>query len=317
MNPTPTVSVVIATYNYGHYLAGTLESVIAQTFTDYEVIVVDDGSTDDTPKVIQPYLSDPRIRYHRLEHVGHAKARNHGLRNVLGSFVAFLDSDDLWSPTKLDRQLELFRSNPSLGVIYSRRSAIDRDGRELGVTFPSLHRGSIVEPLLRDNFICFSSAMVRGPVLQEVGEFDESLVHSNDYDLWLRISLRYKFDYVDEKLVKYRVHSSLSRTASRIERRPVIDKITYRFLDEYGGRSVIRPEVLQLAEIERCCRIGWEYRDTSTARAAWWYLQALLKSPFFGPAWRGLATIWWPDAWRGRVRRFLGRPDWRVRKLNV
>jgi len=313
----PIVSVVTATYNYGHFLGDAVDSVRAQTLGDFELIVVDDGSTDNTPDVIKPYLTDSRIEYHRVGHVGVTKAKNFGIRRARGRFVAFLDSDDAWLPGKLERQVEVLDSAPGVGAVYTRRFYFDCKGNSLGIDDRPFYRGNIVEQLFLDNFICYSTVMVRRAVLDEVGIMDEAIFHPSDYDLWLRIALRYRFEYIDEPLVRYRSHPGISRASRAVDRRPEVDFVTNRFLNQYGGRSVIRPDVLQLAEIERCCSIGWAYRDTSTARAAWWYLQALLKSPFFGPAWRGLATIWWPDAWRDRVRRFLGRPDWRVRKLNV
>ena len=102
MSEAPVVSVVIATYNYGHFLGHALDSVLAQTFSDYEVIVVDDGSTDDTPSVIKPYLERHPVFYHRVEHIGVSAAKNHGMRLVRGRYAAFLDSDDQWAAEKLE-----------------------------------------------------------------------------------------------------------------------------------------------------------------------------------------------------------------------
>src|SRR5262249_20149858 len=118
---TPAVSVVVATFNYGRYLAGALDSALAQTTSDLEIIVVDDGSTDETQLVIKPYLENPRIRYHGTDHRGQPAAKNVGVRLARASLVAFLDADDLWLPTKLEKQLALFSADPALAVVYSRR----------------------------------------------------------------------------------------------------------------------------------------------------------------------------------------------------
>ena len=230
----PTISVVIATYNYGRYLAGAIASVLGQTFTDYEVIVVNDGSTDDTESVIRPYLSDSRIRYLRTEHVGQPAAKNAGIRDGTGRYVAFLDADDVWLPTKLEKQVAVFeRSDPELGVVYCRRGFIDPDGREFTRDQRTPRRGDVLAPIFHRPFICFSSSVIRRDVLEEVGHFDESIPMSIDYDLWLRIALRYHFDFVDEPLVLYRTgHANLSTRLS--ERIWCVRKIIYRFLDELG-----------------------------------------------------------------------------------
>src|SRR5262245_54352300 len=127
---TPAVSVIIATYNYGRFLAGALVSALGQTFRDLEVLVIDDGSTDDTGEAVRPYLADPRVRYHRTEHVGQSAAKDLGVRLARAPLVAFLDADDVWLPHKLERQVALFGADPGLGVVYTRRLLIDENGRD-------------------------------------------------------------------------------------------------------------------------------------------------------------------------------------------
>ena len=241
----PEVSVIITSYNYGRFLAGALESTLGQTFGDFEVIVVDDGSTDDTSEVVRRYLDDPRVRYLHTEHIGQPGAKNAGIREARSPFVAFLDADDLWLPTKLERQLELFRSDPDLGVTYTRQILIDEEGYELEYKQPILHQGQVLETLFRGNFVCFSSSMIARRVLDEVGSFDEGIPMSIDYDLWLRVAMRHRFDYVDEPLVKYRTgHANLSR---RLVERYLIDLgIRQRFLDERGGRNLLDPAVVRV-----------------------------------------------------------------------
>ena len=108
-----------------------LDSVLVQTFRDFEIIVVDDGSTDDTDRVILQFLDNPLVSYVRTDHVGQPAAKNAGIRRARGRYVAFLDADDLWTPTKLEKQIEIFESSgPELAVVYSRRRWIDPEGRE-------------------------------------------------------------------------------------------------------------------------------------------------------------------------------------------
>ena len=308
---TPTVSVIIATYNYGRFLAGAVESALGQTFGDLEVLVIDDGSTDDTQDVVLPYLADPRVRYYRIGHAGVAAAKSSGVRLARAPLLAFLDADDLWLPAKLERQLPLFRRDPDLGVAYTRRLVIDEQGREVAYEHPPLHRGWVLGPVFRNNaFVCYSSTVVRRAVIDDVGPFDEGLPLAVDYDLWLRIARRYRFDYVDEPLVKYRTgHGNLSRRAE--ERLAVARRIMQRFLDEDGGRALLSPAEVRRAWAETYYHTALALRRRSRLRALPWTLRALAACPDYAPAWRGLASLPLPEFVRRRLRRALGRPaDW-------
>jgi glycosyltransferase involved in cell wall biosynthesis len=310
----PAVSVVIATYNYARYLPAAVESALRQTFPSFEVIILDDGSTDATPRVVRPLLADPRVSYHRTAHAGVAAAKNAGVSLSRAPLVAFLDADDVWMPSKLARQAALFRADPGLGVAYTRRWLIDARGRRLEYEQPPLYRGRVLDHLFRTNFVCFSSAMVRRDVLDEAGPFDEGLALAVDYDLWLRVALRHRFDYVDEPLVEYRTgHANLSSRSE--ERLATALRVMHRFLDEFGGREVLDPSAIRYAEAETCYHIGLARRSASRLAALPWYLRALALAPGYGPAWRGLLSLPLPEAARRLLRRALGRPvDWTVRR---
>src|SRR5947209_12784700 len=146
----PAVSVIVATYNYGRYLAGALDSALGQTFTDLEVIVIHDGSSDNTTEVIRPYLRDERVHYHRTPHLGQPGAKNTGIRLARAPLLAFLDADDLWMPAKLARQVPLFEGDPELGVVYTRRTVIDEHGRPIRYEHPRQYRGRVVEEMFQD-----------------------------------------------------------------------------------------------------------------------------------------------------------------------
>lgn len=200
----PVVSVIVPTYNRAHLLPRSLQSVLRQTFAHFELIVVDDGSSDDTRDVVQR-MDDPRIRYIRLpENRGVAAARNQGIRAYKGDFIAFLDSDDEWLPDKMRSQVELFRSRPdTVGLVYTGVETVDgRGGRRLHI--PSL-RGTIRHELLLQNVIHGggSNVMLRRSVVEAVGEFDEEMAAIEDYDYWVRVAWRFDVDFVPEPLLRY------------------------------------------------------------------------------------------------------------------
>jgi glycosyltransferase involved in cell wall biosynthesis len=215
---SPAVSVIIPAYNSVPWVAETLDSVLAQTFKDFEVIVVDDGSTDETPAVVAGYGS--RVRYLRQEHGGQPSARNAGIRAACGAYIAFLDADDLWLPEKLQLQMDLFSRHPDLAWVYSDVIVFNEgSGREAfkysDVT--KLYAGDILRPLLLFDFIASPTPVVKREVFGTVGYFDESpdLQNSEDWNMWLRIAAKYPVRFVERPLAKYRRHAaSKSATAS-------------------------------------------------------------------------------------------------------
>lgn len=205
----PAVSVIVPAYNAGEFLREAIDSVLAQTYRDFEVIVVDDGSTDHTRDVLRIYGS--AVRSIRQKNGGAAAARNCGILNSSGRYIAFLDADDVWLPAKLERQVSCLERHPQLVAAYS-------DSRDLedGILNPESRlarfgiraSGRIFEDLLRHNFLHTSSVVVRRTALAEAGLFDASLRGSEDIDLWMRLSRVGDFGCVDEVLAYYRRHSS-------------------------------------------------------------------------------------------------------------
>jgi glycosyltransferase involved in cell wall biosynthesis len=311
---TPAVSVITPAYNYGRFLPGAIESVLGQTLGELELIIIDDGSTDDTPAVVRRYGADRRLRYFRVERIGHVAAKNVGLRLAEAPLVAFLDADDLWLPQKLERQAALFRADPTLGVVYTRALWVDETGQELEREQPRLHRGEVLDELFRHNFVCFSSAVVRADVFHTVGLFDEGLPLAADFDLWLRAAMHYRFDYVDAPLVKYRTgHSSLSRRLE--ERLRTAQRIMDRFLDHHGGRAIVDPAVVRRARAETFYHLGLVRRRRSALAALPCFLRALALRPGYWGAWKGLASLALAEKARQWCRVALGKPaDWSVRR---
>jgi glycosyltransferase involved in cell wall biosynthesis len=301
---SPAVSVVIATYNYGRFLAGAVDSVLGQTYRALEVIVVDDGSTDDTPRIMRTYAGDPRVRYHRAENRGPAAARNTGIRLGQAPLVAFLDADDRWLPRKLEQQVRLFKEDAAVGLAYARRLLMDEAGRWLAYEQPRLYRGDVLAPLYRTNFICLSSAVVRRAALERSGLFDERIrtASAEDYDLWLRLARDVRFDYVDEPLVAYRTGRSpeVRRAEARLA---TALGVMRRFLDEGGGRRRLDPAVVRRAWGETYAHMGLLVAPRSRFAALGWYARAVALAPGHTPAWKGLAGVLLPTALREALRR--------------
>lgn len=208
----PQVSVILTSYNGAArgYLDEAIQSVLKQTFSRFELIIVDDGSNDATPDVCREYLIDPRVVYHRQENKGLAAARNAGINLSNSEYLCFLDDDDAYEPEKLAKQVAFFTgsSHPKTGMIYTGLLLIDEKGNLLGKKIHSAN-GDIYEHLFCGNTVCApSSCMIRRSVLDKIGMFKETLRYCEDYDLWLRLARSYPIYSIDDCLVRYRIHQN-------------------------------------------------------------------------------------------------------------
>ena len=204
---TPTISVIIPTYNRAHMVGRAIQSVLDQTYQDFEIIVVDDASTDDTEKVVQG-LTDERIRYIRQrKNGGAAAARNRGIRASKGEYIAFQDSDDEWLPEKLERQIKVFESSPSrVGLVYTDMWRINSHGRTGYWHSPTIIQGTIIDAKRLDYQvlnIATQSTVIRKECFKKVGVFDEKFPRFIDLELFIRLSQHFGFYHIQEPLVKY------------------------------------------------------------------------------------------------------------------
>lgn len=227
----PRVSVIIPTYNYAQFVEQAILSVLAQTYKNFEIIVVDDGSTDTTAQRLQPYTDQGEITYLYQPNKGLPGARNTGIRHSQGEFIAFLDADDIWTPDKLQLQVELFDRQPELGFIFgnSRKFLGSLASRRTSFEDISPSHGDVTAELLQRSFLPMPTVIVRRSALEAVGLFDETLDSCEDLDMWLRLSLRFKAGYVDQVVAWYRLHSlSMSSNFEKIATRRlrVIKKFT-------------------------------------------------------------------------------------------
>lgn len=206
----PKVSIIIPAYNCASFIDRTVKSVQRQTVNDWELLIVDDGSTDGSRSVIESLAKkDVRVRYIYQENSGApARPKNVGIKLAKGEYVAFLDHDDEWLPEKLEKQLGLFKSSsvPNLGLVSSNALIVNlADGTNLEHCMPKLE--DYCAALLERNYIfCSSGVLVKRIVFEEVGLHDEAFKQGDDWDMWLRISCHYGFDFVYEPLYKFNRH---------------------------------------------------------------------------------------------------------------
>lgn len=233
MPSEPLVSVVTPLFNSASFVAETLESLQRQSYVRWECILVDDGSTDGTPKAVEPYLTDSRFRYIRQANRGIAGARNTALELAAGEWICLLDHDDRWLPGKLAAQVEAAGSGSSeivftdawivTGLERLRYSDVVGRDRILELTRADAPRDAAVRLFLAENPICSASAMFSAR-LRELGPFDPEVVPADDYDLWLRaIAAGAGVRFVDEPLAEYAVHEgNYSRDVPRLWRSTVL-----------------------------------------------------------------------------------------------
>jgi len=195
----PPVSVIIPTYNRASWLRGAIDSVLDQTFADFELIVVDDGSTDNTKEIVADY--GDKIRYFYQPNKGPSAARNTGIGQAKADLICFLDSDDRWIKNKLQTQVEFIRQNPLTKISYTNEIWIRNGKRVNQKKVHQKYSGWIYQKCLPLCIISPSSVMIHRDVFDKVGLFDENLLVCEDYDLWLRISCRYPIFFIDQSLI--------------------------------------------------------------------------------------------------------------------
>jgi GT2 family glycosyltransferase len=235
---SPSISVVIPAYNQALYISEAVQSVLRQTYSDFELIVVDDGSTDETPDILGR-IQDPRMRIIRQSNAGLSAARNTGLQESIAPFVTFLDSDDYFFSNKLEIQMKYLTEHPDIGMVVGRVRYIDPSGNT--ILEPDQSSTSLTLPdLLFENPICVSAILLRRSSLDMVGEFDESLHACEDFDLWLRLlDAGCQMAWVDQPVVCYRIHpDQMTRQSERMR------IAIFSMLGKFFGRQDLAGELL-------------------------------------------------------------------------
>jgi glycosyltransferase involved in cell wall biosynthesis len=215
----PTISVIVPAYNAARTILETINSVLQQTFSDFELIVINDGSTDQTLERLST-VKDPRLKIFSYSNGGLSTARNRGITHAEGEFIAFLDADDLWTVDKLELQLAALQQHPEAGVAYSWNYSMDEKGESFSAKNPIFFEGNVYAQLLVDNFIVNgSNCMIRKQAVESVGEFDPAVAGAADWDYWLRLAAHWPFVVVRQYQVFYRASSgSMSANIEYMER---------------------------------------------------------------------------------------------------
>lgn len=301
---TPRVSIVVPTYNRSAIVRRAVESVLAQTFGDLEIIVVDDGSTDDTRDALAGY--GERVRYVHQENRGPAAARNHGMQEARGEFIGFLDSDDAYLPGNVAAHLRRFDEVPEAGLVYCGIEVLDQHGNPVKEVLPDPRdRGFVLERLIRYNFITSSTVLMRRAAMEFAGPMSTRLWFAEDWYYWLRVASRFPIEFVDEVLVRYqRSAVSLSHGTAIptvVERNLEMFALAFEDPDLKQRLSPLRAEAyrrayaayasmaLETMQLDLARRYSW--RAVASRPLAWASYPLLVKS-CLGPGLLGRLRQW-------------------------
>ena len=249
----PTVSVVIAAYNCAAFLRDAVESVRRQTYEDYEVVIVDDGSTDDTWEAIEELAGSwGKVRPFRADHGGTPVNKNRGIARARGEWIALLDADDLWLPTKLERCMGFLAENARLSIVYTPMSAVRMDdGTVMEGHSKACRAGWITEEIFHSIFVHDPAVVFHRRVVDECGGFDEQIPVGSGHEFWLRVSTKFEFGLIDEPLAQRRWRPDSLTRSHRSGGRVLKADMLERFFFERGGRDLLerRPAMRRLGRV--------------------------------------------------------------------
>jgi glycosyltransferase involved in cell wall biosynthesis len=284
------VSVVISTFNHGHFVASAVESALAQSYLNTEVLVVDDGSTDNTREVLDAFAG--RISYIYQENRGLSAARNTGIRAARGEFIALLDADDMWVPEKLEAQRAVFADHPDTGIVSCGHVLIDDTGREVSLGSSWGSGGFRFRRLLQGNCVSGgSNAVVKRLCFDAVGLFDESLRSSEDWDMWLRIAGRYQVRFTSQILTRIRISANSMCGARNADTMLAND---LRVLGKLFSDPTVKVNAYDrgMAYAFRYVSAAWSYYKVGNRRKANFYIRrAFLANPLYFLLRRGFCAL--------------------------
>lgn len=287
----PKVSVIIPSYNREEYISATIDSVLNQTYKDFEVIVVDDGSRDNTKKQLEKFNSRIKVIYQRNSE--RAVSRNIGVSNSNSEYIAFLDSDDTWLKNKLEEQVKILDENKDIILTYGKSLRMDQSGKQIKTAKRQTEgiSGNIFEKLLLRNFIVSATPLLRRKQFESTNGFQTKYIPYEDWEFWLRFSLLGKFYFLPKPLAKYRIHSEQSVKLTKAEK---IEEVTLSLLNDSFKLSSISEKTknksLGLANMRFCY---WYLLANQVEKAKGKIQQALNLYPKFlvDPRWYGLKLV--------------------------
>ncbi|MBI2995188.1 MAG: glycosyltransferase [Candidatus Melainabacteria bacterium] len=238
----PKVSIIIPTYNRENFISETIESVLNQTFKDFEIVIINDGSTDNTKKKLEKF--NTKIKLINQANSERAVSRNNGVKNSNGEYIAFLDSDDLWEKDKLEKQVEILDKYKDMVLVYSQCSRINENGIKIKTAKRQLegYSGNIFEKLLLRNIISSPTPLVRRDFFEKTIGFQTQYVPYEDWEFWLRFSLFGKFYFIPERLARYRIHPEQSVKLATAQK---IEEVTTKLLNDSFKLKNTKEEIIK------------------------------------------------------------------------
>ena len=281
--PRPLVSIITPVFNGERYLSEAIDSALSQTYSNFELLIVNDGSSDNSQEIIKPYLTDKRIHYFEKTNGGVASARNYALRHAQGEYIAFLDQDDKWLPNKLTLQVNYLESHNDVGLYYAKQQVVDTDGLAFSFDWPTGVTGSCLREVFQRNQITILTTLVRKSAIDEAGFFNEALSGTDDYDMWMRILLKHPIHFDNTVLAEYRLHdTNVSLDSFKMTIRD-LETIT-TFLSSHPeskpiiGPAIIRARLFEL-NVQLAAWYAWKNKNFKQARLH--YLASIRQKPLY------------------------------------
>jgi len=275
----PLVSVIIPVHNKGFFLKDTLDSVLGQTFQNFEIVIVDSELSNNAKQIVDTF-EDKRIKYFYKEKAGINAARNLGIKNSRGKYIAMLEADDVWSPEKLQKQVDILNQNPQVGLVYCATEFINENKETTGRNRSVCCRGFVFNRIIMNNFLHNGSvALFRRDCLDKTGWFDETVNKMTDWDFYIRLSINYKFWGLGEYLVKSRVYSDFEDNDFEF-----FETCGFKILNRIFQRDDI--EIRHLKHINsayamRYRYIGKKYYENNCLERSKGYFQEAIKRDFW------------------------------------
>jgi glycosyltransferase involved in cell wall biosynthesis len=283
----PLVSILMPVYNCAEYIEAAIQSCLSQTYENFEIIIIDDGSTDETSSIIHSFSGQDNFMALRQTNAGRGAACNKGIKTAKGSLISFCDADDLLHDKKLELQANVMIKYPEIGLLHTARTAINNTGEDISHPHARDNRIEIykaTQNLFHRNYICGPTVMIRSECFDEAGYFDESLEQNEDHDLYLRMSLAYKFGYLNQETYKYRKHDG-QITQKRQQRESYKEHVLKQFVKRHPNAVTKNDMNIAFANIHKSRGHELLKNDKDPVAARREFLKSLQYRPISASVW--------------------------------